>query len=105
MIGTGDEGTDRLIQFRQRQSRCASRLALDEVAGQLGQEFGVEGPEQALDLAPALRSRDAGINDPAVQARSHWVEVLAGEVAAVIDVEHVRNAADRTSESALRQIA
>src|SRR4051812_36690245 len=97
MIGAGDEGTDRLIQLRQRQSRCASRLALDEVAGQLGQEFGVEGPEQALDLAPALRARDAGIHDPDVQARSYLVEVLAGEVAAVIDVEHVRNAADRPS--------
>jgi hypothetical protein len=53
--------------------------------GQLGEEFGVERAEQALDLAPSLRARDGGIDNTETQAGRDLLEMVAGEVAAVID--------------------
>ena len=94
MVGVGNEGADGPVQLRQRQARRGCRLAAGKVSRQLGQQLGVEGAEQALDLASALRPADGGVDDPEAQAGRHLVEVLAGEIAAVIDVEHVRNAAD-----------
>ena len=61
---------------------------------QLRQEFGVERAEQALDLAPALGPPNRGVDDAKPQASRDLIEVLAGEVAPVIDVEYVRDAAD-----------
>jgi hypothetical protein len=59
---------------------------MDQMPGQLGQEFGVERAEQPLDLAPSLRSRHGGIDQAEAQAGRDLLEMVAGEVAAVIDI-------------------
>ena len=68
--------------------------------GNSGKSSEVSVPEQAFDLAPALRSSDGGINDAELQAGLHPIEMLAGEIAAVIDIKHVRDTADRPSRVA-----
>jgi len=95
VVRAGDEGADGPVQLCQGQARRGRRLAAGEVPGQLGQQLGVERAEQALDLAPALRPGDSRVDDAEAEAGSDLFEVVAGEVAAVIDVEHVRDAANR----------
>jgi hypothetical protein len=48
--------------------------------------FSVERAEQALDLAPSLRARDGGIDKTEAQAGRDLLEMVAREVAAVIDI-------------------
>src|SRR5215813_11147441 len=59
---------------------------MDQMPGQLGQEFGVERAEQTLDLAPSLRARDGGIDKAEAQAGRDLLEMVAGEIAAVIRI-------------------
>lgn len=94
VIRAGDEGADRAVQLRQRQAWRGRRPAPGEMSGQLGQQLAVERAEQAFDLASALWPSDSGIDHLKTERGRNLFKVLAGEVAAVIDVEHVRNAAD-----------
>jgi hypothetical protein len=64
-----------------------------EVAGQLRQQFSVEGSEQTLDLTSPLRTGDGGIDDFEVQVYRNLLKMLACEVASVIDIKHVWNTA------------
>ncbi len=93
VVRAGDEGADGPVQLRQRQARRRGRPAADEVPGQLRQQLGGERAEQPLDLAPALRPPDGGVDHPEAERGRNLVEMAAGEVRAVIDVEHVRDAA------------
>ncbi len=93
VVGADQEGPERAVQFGQRQFRIGCRLAVLEVAGQLRQQFGVEGSEQTLDLAASLRTGDGGVDEFKVQVHSNLLKMFAGEVAAVVDIEHVRNPA------------
>ena len=63
--------------------------------GSSGQQLSIKGAEQALNLASALWPADGGVDDAETETGSHLVEVMTGEVAAVIDVERVRDAANR----------
>lgn len=58
---------------------------MPQLPGQLGEEFGVERAEQALDLPPSLGACDSGIHQTEAQAGRDLLEMGAGEVAAVID--------------------
>src|SRR4051794_19284785 len=64
------------------------------MSGQLRQEFGVEGSEQALDFSAPLRASHRRINYAKAQVGRNLTEMLAGEVASVIDIQHVRDTAD-----------
>ena len=64
------------------------------MTGQFREELGVQCAEQALDLATSLRPRDGGIDDAEAQAGRDLIKVIASEIAALIDVEPVWDAAD-----------
>ena len=105
VVGASDERADLAVELRQRQRWGRGGLAPDKVPGQLGQQLGVDRAEQALDLSATLRGPTGGVDDPEPQVHRHLVEVATGEVAAVVDIERVRDAADWPGGSALRQIA
>ena len=63
------------------------------MAGELGEQFGVDRTEQALDLAAPLWSGDRREDELEPEVRGNLFEMRAGEVRAVVDVEHVRDAA------------
>jgi len=52
IVDGDDVGADCGVQLGKRQAGLRGRLAVAEVAGQFGQQLGVGGAEQPLDLAP-----------------------------------------------------
>jgi len=66
-----------------------------EVSRQRGEQFSVDGAEEALDLAAALGSTKGGVDDSDVQLDGGAVKVVAGEVRAMVDMQNVGNAAHR----------
>lgn len=91
----GDERPDRLVELTQRQRRRGNRLAAHEAAGQLCQQSGVDAAEEPLDLPASLGPRHGGVHDVELQVGGDLSEVVADEVAAVIDVEDLGNPAHR----------
>src|SRR5271165_1723058 len=89
-----DECSERGVEFRKRQFRRGLRAALYQMAGQPGLKLGSDGSEKALDLAAPLRPADGRMDEFDPQRRRDLFEVDAREVAAMIDIEHVGNAAD-----------
>ena len=71
------------------------------MSGEICQELGVDGAEEPLDLPAALRASDGGVDQPDVQIYGGGGELVADEVAAVVDVEHVGDAAHRPGEVGL----
>jgi hypothetical protein len=71
------------------------------MSGQFRQEFGVDGSEQPLNFPAPLRSSHSGINNAKAQTGRNLIEVLAGEVASVIHIQHVRDSADGPGRIAL----
>jgi len=59
IVGRDDVGADRGVQLGERQAGWRGWLAIAEIARQLGQQLGVDGAEQPLDLAAPLRTGDA----------------------------------------------
>lgn len=70
-------------------------MVLGDVAGQVSEKLGVDGAEEPFDLAAALGAGDGGVDQPDMEVDGGAGEVVADEVAAVVDVEHVRQAAHR----------
>ena len=66
-----------------------------EVAGEGLENFGIDGAEEPLDLAAPLGPSDGREDEPQVQLDGGAFEVVAGEVGAVIDVQHVGDPAHR----------
>lgn len=64
-----------------------------EVAGEGREDFGVDGAEESLDRATPLRPADGGEDEPEVQLDGGALEVVADEVGAVIDMQHVGGSA------------
>ena len=91
IISSDDERHERGVQFRERQSRCACGFAFDQMARQEGQKLGVDGAKETLDFAAPLRSGDGRMDQFDPQRRRDLFEVIAGEVAPVIDVENIGN--------------
>jgi hypothetical protein len=101
VVGAGDVAADGGVQLGQGQPRRRGGLAAHEVAGQLGQQLGVQRAEQPLHLAPALGAPDGRVDKLDAQIGGHLAEVGAGEVAVVVDVQHVGDAADRPGRGGL----
>ena len=57
--------------------------------GQGGEQFGVDGAEEAFDLPAALGPPDGGVDEADVQVDGGAFEVVTGEVGAVVDVQDV----------------
>ena len=72
-------------------------LPFTRCPGNSGRSSVVQRSEQALNLAPPLRSGDRRIDDAKLQTGRDLIEVLAREIAAVIDIKHVGDAADGPS--------
>ncbi len=105
IIGADDERHESGVQLRERQSGRACDLAFDQMARQAGQQLRIDGSEEALDLAAPLRSGDGRMDQFDPQRRRDLFEVVAGEVAPVVNVKNVRNPLDRPRGIRLRQIA
>ena len=84
MVGAGDVAADGCVQLGQRQPRRGGGLAAYQVAGQLGQQLGVQRAEQPLHFAPALGPPDGRVDQLDAQVGGDLAEVGAGEVAAVV---------------------
>src|SRR5699024_2533026 len=89
VIGLGDERPDRCIEFRQGQHWLRVPLALAEVAGQVGEQLGVDGAEEPLDLPPALGSGHRGVDDFEMQVLGRLCQMVAGEIWTMIDIEPI----------------
>ena len=95
VVSAGDEPADRRVQLGQRQPRRGDGPAARQVAGQLRKQLGGDAAEQPLHLAPALRPPDPGVDRFDVQVGQRLGQVGAGEVRAVVDMQHGREAAHR----------
>ena len=69
----------------------ALAVSLNQMARQAGQKLGVDGAKETLDLAASLRSADGRMDQFDLQRRRDLFEMVAGEVAPVIDVENIGN--------------
>ena len=95
MVGPRDPRADRRVEAGQVQRRLARHGTLCDPPGQRRQEFGAERPEEALHLAAPLGAADGGVDDPHPQVGRGLPQVDRGEVGAMVDMQHVRHAADR----------
>ena len=73
----------------ERHGGRAYGLPLDQISRQAGQKLGVDGSKEALDLPTPLRPSDGRMDQLDPQRRRDLAEVVAGEVAPVIDIENV----------------
>src|SRR5699024_8970536 len=89
VVGLSDERPDRCIQLRQRQHWLRVPLARTKVARQVGQQLGVDGAEEPLDLAPALGSGHRGVDNFEMQIPSGLGQMVAGEIWTMIDIEPI----------------
>lgn len=64
-------------------------LPTDEVARKEREQLGGDGPEEPLDLPAALRTGDRAVDEADVQVGADLSQVVAGEVAAMVGVQHV----------------
>lgn len=90
----GDVAT---ILFNAEMAFREERMGLQEkrMSGESGEEFGVDGAEEALDLAAALGPAHGGVDEPDAQLDGGAFEVMAGEAGAMVDVENVGNSTHR----------
>ncbi len=68
------------------------RVPCGHVPRQVRQQLGGHGAEEPFDLAAALRDADPGVDQPDVGVQADPLEPGAGEVTAVVAVEHVGQA-------------
>ncbi len=86
------------VEFGEGEGRSGDRApvgAVRDVPGQCGQQLAGDGAEQPLDLAPALRDAGGGVHELDVGVCADLGDVGAGEVGAVVAVEDVGQPADR----------
>ena len=82
------------IKLRQREARWGGGLSLAEVARKCGETFRIQRPKEPLHFPPALRPSDSRKDQLKMQVRRDLLEMGAGEITTMIDVEHVRDPAD-----------
>ena len=83
------------LEGERRFGDWASCGAVGDVAGQVRQQLVVDAAEQPLDLASPSWDADARVDQLHVGVEADLLEPGAGEVAAVVAVEGVRQAGDR----------
>ena len=93
VVGADDEGADHTVELGQRQGWRGRRATADEVAGQLGQQLRRDGAKEPLHLAAPLGPGHGRVDQADAQVGRDLLEVAAGEVGAVVDVEGIGDAA------------
>ena len=81
--------------------RSRTAGAVRDVPGKVGQQLGGDGAVEPFDLAAALRDPDPGLDQPGVDVQADPLEPCAGEVAAVVALEHVRQSHHRPARVGL----
>jgi|SoiMethySBSTD1v2_1073268.scaffolds.fasta_scaffold219493_5 hypothetical protein len=82
------------IELRQREPGWGSGLSLAEIAGECGETFRMQGPEQLRNFPSALRPSDSRRDKWAMEVCRDLLEMRAGAITAMIDMEHGRKTAD-----------
>ncbi len=95
LVVGGDERPDGRVEAGQVEHGCGTPVAGAQVTGEEREQLGGDGAEEPLDLPAALGTADSGVNDPDPQLRGGVLEVAAGVVGAVVDVEDVGDPAHR----------
>jgi|SRR6218665_316405 len=83
------EGADGLIESGEIKHWVGASAPGPEVPGEDREEFGVDGVEEAFDLAAALGPAEGGMDDADAQFDGGALEVVACGVGAVVEVEDV----------------
>lgn len=90
------------IEPRKVQDGLRRSTSRSEVPGERDEQLGVDGAEEALDLAPTLGPSDDRVDNADAQFDGGALEVVAGEVGPVVDVQDVGDAAHRPGWVGLR---
>jgi hypothetical protein len=83
------------IELRQRESERCRGFAVAEIPRKRDETFRIQGPKEPLNLPAALRPSNGRIDQLAMEVCRDLLEMRAGEVTTMIDMEHIRNPADR----------
>jgi len=102
LVVTGQPGRERGVQGGQGQPGRGCGFAADEVAGQQREQLGGDGPEESFDLPAALRASHRAVDKTDVQVGADLVQVVAGEVAAVVGVQDLGQTAHDPPRVGLR---
>src|SRR6516162_7439749 len=95
VIGTQEIVANGGIEFRQRAPWRCYGFPLAEISREVGETFRIQCPEEPLNFPPALRPPDRGIDQLETQVCRDLIEMGAGEITTMIDVQDIRDAADR----------
>ena len=85
-----DPGGEQPVQLVQVGEGVPARVALG-VAGDLDEELVANGPEEAFDLAAALRATRGGVDQPDPELRAGSQQPGVDERRAVVDIDRVRD--------------
>src|SRR3954469_3371228 len=94
VLGAQDIVTNGGIKLRQRALGWRRGVSLAEIPRKRGETFRMPCPKEPLDFPPALRPSDRRIDQWKMQVCRDLFEMRAGEIPAMIDLEHVRNTTD-----------
>ncbi len=72
VVGAGDPPADRGVELRQREPWRAGWPAADEVAGQVGQQFGGDGAEEPFELAAPCGRATAECTSSMCRSAASW---------------------------------
>lgn len=93
VVVAADQFADRAVEAGEIEDRHWCPAVGPEVAGERGEEFGVDGAEEPFDLAAPLGPADGRVDDPDEQGDGGLLEVVADEVRAVVDTQNFGDAA------------
>jgi len=92
MVDLKEKVTEPLVKLVQGQAR--GTFLMTDIAIEIAEEHLVDGSEEPLDTAAALRLTRYRKHQPDLEVSGYLVKVLGGEVGAVVCVEDVGHAAD-----------
>src|SRR6266478_4436258 len=93
-IGAQATLTNDGIAIGQRESWRCRGFSVAEIPRKHGETFRIQCPKEPLNLPSALRPSDRRIDQLEMEVCRDLLEMRAGELTAMIDMEHVRNTAD-----------
>ena len=95
VIGAQEIVTDGGIELRAaRVLEVSTGFPWLRYPGSVGETFRIQCPKEPLNFPPALRPSDRGIDQLEMEVCRDLLEMRAGEITAMIDMQHIRNAAD-----------
>jgi hypothetical protein len=92
MVDLKEEVTKPLVKLVQGHAR--GTLLMTDIAIEIAEEHLVDGPEEPLDTAAALRLTRYRKHQPDLEVSGYLLKVLGGKVGAVVCVEDIGHAAD-----------